>query len=206
MNVFEITLDGIDNLPDLKKSPAQIARLASMAINKAADRARTRGAASIRQQVAFPANYLRGDESRLAVRKPRATADNLEAIITGRHRATSLARFSNTTSQARGRKQGGLNIQVKPGEAKFVKGAFLVKLRAGATKTDTKFNLGVAIRLKNGQRPRNTRAAVQLDHNVWLLYGPSVDQVWRSVREDISPEITEYLVGEFERLLGVEGL
>jgi len=203
--MFEVTLDGIDNLPDFDAAPEKIARVARMAINRTAERARARGAAEIMRQVAFPASYLRGEDSRLYIKK-RSVGTNLEAIISGRERPTSLARFVRDNDPAAARRRGGLKVQVKPGEARFMKGAFLVKLRAGKEKTDTKFNLGVAIRLKNGQRPRNTRAAVQLDRGLWLLYGPSVNQVFRAVRDDISPETRDFLVAEFERLLGVEGL
>ena len=203
--MFEVTLDGVENIPDLTDAPERIARLARMAINKTAERARARGAAEIRRQIAFPANYLRGSESRLYIKK-KSVGDNLEAIISGRYRATSLARFVKDNNPAAARKRGGLRVEVKPGEARFMKGSFLVRLRAGAAKTDTKYNLGVAIRLKNGQRPRNTRAAVQLDHGLWLLYGPSVNQAFQSVREDIAPETRDFLVAEFQRLLGVESL
>lgn len=200
---YELTFDA--DLPDLGKAPEKIVRFATMAINKTVDRARVRSAERVRQQVDFPANYLRGADARLYVKK-RATGNDLEGVISGRHRPTSLARFVRDNNPAAARKQGGLTIQVKPGEARFMKGAFLVKLRAGAAKTDTKYNLGVAIRLKPGQRPRNSRAAVQLDRNLWLLYGPSVNQVFQTVREDVAPETLDYLVAEFMRLLDVEGL
>lgn len=203
MKLYEITLD--TDLPDLGKAPEKIARFAAMAINKGTARARTKSAEQIRREVDFPASYLRGENSRLSIAK-KASADSLEGVVRGRHRATSLARFVRENNPASARKQGGLTIQVKPGEARFVKGAFLVKLRAGSSKTDTKYNLGVAIRLKPGQRPRNSRAAVQLDNNVWLLYGPSVDQVFQSVREDVSPETQEFVAAELRRLLNVEGL
>lgn len=202
-DAYELTFDA--DLPDLGKAPEKLVRFATMAINKTVDRARTRAAQRIAQQVAFPASYLRGENSRLFVKK-RATGSDLEGVVAGRHRPTSLARFVRDNNPSAARKRGGLTIQVKPGEARFVKGAFLVKLRAGAEKTDTKYNLGVAIRLKQGQRPRNSRAAVQLDRNVWLLYGPSVNQVFQTVCEDVAPETRDFLVAEFMRLLDVEGL
>ncbi len=205
MDAYEISLDGVENLPDLGNAPDKIVRFATMAVNKAVDRARANAARRIRQQVAFPATYLTGEDARLYVKK-RAKKDDLEGVVTGRFRATSLARFTKDTSQAQVRKRGGLTVEVKPGEARFLKGAFLVRLRAGAAKTDTKFNLGVAIRLKSGQRPRNSRAAVELARNVWLLYGPSVNQVFQTVRADVAPETRDFLINEFMRLLDVEGL
>lgn len=205
MDAYEISLDGVENLPDLGNAPDKIVRFATMAVNKAVDRARANAARRIRQQVAFPATYLTGEDARLYVKK-RAKKDDLEGVVTGRFRATSLARFTKDTSQAQVRKRGGLTVEVKPGEARFLKGAFLVRLRAGAAKTDTKFNLGVAIRLKSDQRPRNSRAAVELARNVWLLYGPSVNQVFQTVRADVAPETRDFLINEFMRLLDVEGL
>lgn len=205
MDAYEISLDGVENLPDLGNAPDKIVRFATMAVNKAVDRARANAARRIRAQVAFPATYLTGEDARLYVKK-RAKKDDLEGVVTGRFRATSLARFAKDTSQAQVRKRGGLTVEVKPGEARFMKGAFLVRLRAGASKTDTKFNLGVAIRLKSGQRPRNSRAAVELARNVWLLYGPSVNQVFQTVRADVAPETRDFLINEFMRLLDVEGL
>lgn len=84
-----------------------------------------------------------------------------------------------------------------------MKGSFLVKLKSGNAKTDTQFNLGLAIRLKPGERLRNKTSMTQLDHNVYLLYGPSVDQVFRTVREDIAPDTASFLEAEFRRLLDI---
>lgn len=204
MNAYEIDFD-VSQLPDLGNAPEKIARFAAMAINKTLDRTRVAAADLMRQQVNFPASYLKGQNSRLAV-SAKAKSSNLEGRITGRHRPTSLARFAKETDPKAVRKKGGVNVTVKPGQARFLKGAFLVKLRAGAAKTDTQFNLGLAIRLKAGQRPKNSRAAVQLDNNVWLLYGASVDQVFQTVREDVAPEAQDFLANEFIRLLDVEGL
>jgi hypothetical protein len=203
VNFFEITLRGMESFPDFAHGPEKIAQAARRAINKTADYARTQGSRAILDQVNFPASYLRGANSRLYVKK-RSVGDDLEAIITGRERPTSLARFAKQTDAKAVRKRGGLDVEVKPGQAQFLKGAFLVKLRAGSATTDTQFNIGVAIRFKPGQSPRNSRAAVQLDHNVWLLYGPSVNQVFNTVREDISPEATEYLQKEFFRQLDLD--
>lgn len=205
MKAYEVTLDGLDQLPDLDTAPERIVRLARMAINRTADRARAGAARLMRDQVNFPASYLRGADSRLYIRK-KSVGNDLEAIITGRFRPTSLARFAKGSGPTSNRNRSGITVEVHPGEARMLKNAFFVRLRAGSTKTDTKYNLGVAIRLKNGERPRNTRAAVQLDRNLWLLYGPSVNQVFQSVREDISPETRDFLVAEFRRLLDVENL
>jgi hypothetical protein len=205
VKLYEVTLDGLDTLPDLDTAPERIVRIVRMGINKTVDRARVRAAGAMRSQVNFPASYLRGEDSRLFVKK-KAVGNDLEAIVSGRHRPTSLARFAKNAGPTAGRSRAGVSVEVKPGEAQFLKNAFFVRLRAGSAKTDTKYNLGIAVRLKSGQRPRNSRAAVQLDRNLWLLYGPSVNQVFQTVREDIAPDTRDYLVAEVERLLGVENL
>lgn len=197
---YVILADGFKGMPDFDESDKRIAAAARMAINRTAQRGRTAAAREMRAQVNFPASYLTGANGRLNVVQ-QATNENLIAVIRGRHRPTSLARFARETNPAQARKRGGVNVDVKPGAAKFMKGAFLVHLRAGAAKTDTQFNLGLAIRLKPGDSLRNSTAAVRLEDNVYLLYGPSVDQVFRTVRDDIQPGLASFLEAEFRRLV-----
>ncbi|AEY69569.1 hypothetical protein AH2_00059 [Burkholderia phage vB_BceS_AH2] len=199
-SAYVIVAEGIDAIPDAGAIDKAIVIAARQAINRATPRARTAASREMRKQVAFPASYLSGNDARLRITK-MATNDNLESVITGRQRATSLARFSRERDPASARRKGGVNVEVKPGQARFMKGAFLVKLKAGNAKTDTQFNLGLAIRLKPGERLRNKTQMQQLDHNVYLLYGPSVDQVFRTVREDIAGDTRSFLEAEFRRLL-----
>lgn len=202
---YVVVAEGLGDLvnADIGAIPDEIKRKAVMAINRTVQWARTQAAREMRRQVAFKASYLTGAEGRLRIAK-KATGNDLEAIIVGRQRPTSLARFAKTTDPATARRQGGVNVEVKPGAAKFMKGAFLVRLRAGSVKTDTQYNLGLAIRLKPGQTLRNKKHAIQLDNNVYILYGPSVDQVFRTVSEDISPDALMHLEREFERLRALE--
>lgn len=200
---YVVVAEGLSDLvnSDLENISDELRRKAVMAINRAIEWARVQASREMRRQVAFKAGYLR---ERLRVTK-KARGQDLEAIITGRQRATSLARFARDTDPAAARRRGGVRVEVKPGAAKMMKGAFLVRLRAGAAKTDTQYNLGLAIRLKPGDSLRNKKYAVQLDQNVYILYGPSVDQVFRSVADDLSPDALVYLEREFDRLaaLGV---
>lgn len=205
MSAYVIVAEGISDLPDMSGANERIVVAARQAINRTLARARTASARAIRDQVAFPASYLTGQEARLRISK-QASNDDLEGVISGRQRATSLARFSKDRNPASARKKGGVNVEVKPGEAKFMKGAFLVKLKRGSEKTDTQFNLGLAIRLKPGERIRNKTQMQQLDHNVYLLYGPSVDQVFRTVREDVAPDAESFLATEFRRLLDLRNV
>lgn len=146
----------------------------------------------IQLQVAFPSGYLTGD--RLQVTK-KAFKGSLEGVITARQRATSLARFA-TGANAR-----GVRVRVNPGSSRFMAGAFLMRLRRGASLTEDSYNAGLAIRLKPGDivRGKKYQSAVQADHTLQLLYGPSVDQVFRDVARDESPQIEAQVETEFLR-------
>ena len=143
----------------------------------------------IESQVAFPKGYLDLPD-RLGVVK-KATRNNLEVVIRGRDRATSLARFA--PAQTPGSKSG-VFVQVKRGgKTQHMKTAFLVRLKNG--------NRGLAIRLKEGETVPNKRkvATVMLEKNVYLLYGPSVDQVFETVAYESLPSIGDMVAKEFYR-------
>jgi hypothetical protein len=195
MAAYVYAVEGLGDLGPFDDLPAHIVLAARQAVNKTADRARTAGARLMQQQVAFGAAYI---NERLQVTK-RAQGTSLEAKVTGRFRATSLARFESSNA-APGQK-GGLRVEVKPGVAKFMPNAFLMKLRSGGELTDTKFNLGLAIRLRPGETLHNKRQLKHVGRNLYLLYGPSIDQVFRSVAHEIVPDMTEFLAAEFQRLV-----
>ena len=192
MDHYVLALEGFDQLEELARTPKEIERAAYRAINLAVDRGRTRGAEEMRKQVNFPANYFRGDSSRLRVTQ-RASSNKLEAIITGRDRPTSLARFARSTAL---KQRGGVMIQVTPGQTKTIKRGFLMPLKRGAS---ARGNLGLAVRTKPGERPASAWKPKKINDQLWLLYGPSVDQVFRGVRDDIRPEVERVLQAEFHR-------
>ncbi len=163
-------------------------RAAMMSINQVAER---KAVPMIRHdaesQVNFPSGYLDG-EDRLGVSQ-KATQGSLEAVITARDRPTSLARFIVGEAKVG---QAGISVRVsKGGGGARMDKAFVVKLKNG--------NRGVAIRLKSGETPDRAYNPVALADNVWLLYGPSVDQVVRTVAEASIPEIGNMLSDEFYR-------
>lgn len=167
-------------------------------INKTADRARTAAARKVREEVAFPASYLSPSAGRLRVSK-RARSDNpFEAIISGRDRPTSLARFTKQKPVAPGQRHrnGEVGVTVAPGVKHLIKRAFLVNLRSG--------NIGLAVRT-SGDPPANAYKPKPLSKNVWLLYGPSVDQVLSAathgggVYQEIMPDMLDFLNAEFLR-------
>lgn len=147
----------------------------------------------MRSQINFSNAYLNSD--RFGVRR-KATRVSLEAVISGRDRPTSLARFAEGATVENSRKRP-IILRVKAGQKKTLNRAFLVNLRSG--------NIGLAIRLPKGQVPNAAYKPVALTRNkgqetgAWLLYGPSVDQVLRGVSDESAPDINEMLSKNFFR-------
>lgn len=183
-------------------------RAMSKALNKTGPHTRTQMDREIRQQVAFPASYLRPSTKRLFVAK-KATKAKLETVIEGRGRPTSLARFIKGGAAAlknRKTRPEAIRVEVKPGSVSGIKRAWVVSL-PGAPDSN---NLGLAVRTEAGKKPKGAYAPKKLDNNVWLLYGPSVDQVLYSVRnnggviEEMYGPTLDYLSREYDRLLTLE--
>ena len=200
---YVVAIEGLADTRAINDLPKNILVAAQRAINRTADRSATDARRRTREQVNFPAQYLTGTDSggrqRLGISR-RAGDGNLEAVITGRQRATSLARF--VTSGVVGKQ--GVTVQVAPGFARLMRRAFLIRLPAGNQLTETKGNLGLAIRLKPGETIQNKRAMIRVKGNLYLLYGPSVDQVFNTVREDVAPDAEQFLAGEFLRLMELD--
>lgn len=129
---------------------------------------------AIADQVAYPGGYL--TKERLGITK-RATESDLSVAVTARFRPTSLARFASGQTIEGARRKGSVRVRVKKGRSAVIQNAFLVRLRGAPDG----FNMGLAVRLKAGETLKGSRGARRLDNNVYLLYGPSVDQVFRTV-------------------------
>lgn len=190
-----VTLDGLKALATFKELPNEIQVAASRALNATLRTTRTDAAKKIARQVNFTSRYLTGGE-RLGVRK-FSSPSKLEGVLGGRDRATSLARFATSSTV----NKKGVTVEVKPGSAKFMRRAFLVRLPQGKALTETKFNLGLAIRLKPGETLNNKKNFIKLQGNLYLLYGPSVGQVFNEVRDDVAPAALDFFEDEFLRLM-----
>lgn len=202
---YAVIVEGLSDLAKFDEIPDKIMLAAQRAVNATTKRARARGAKEIRSQVNFPAQYLSESEGRLRVSK-FATKGDLEGKVTARSRPTSLARFATSTVSPGSR--GGVHLSVKPGSATFMRRAFGVKLKAGTADIDTKFNLGLAIRLRAGETLHNKTKFKQFKagkkSSIYLLYGPSVDQVFKSVSREMMSDVEEYLEAEFVRLVDLK--
>jgi hypothetical protein len=179
-------------------------RALALAINKITRDSRAKAAATIRKQVNLPASYVAPSQGRLAVVQ-QANQSRLEGVIRARGRNTSLARYARTASGGVGAR-GGVYVSVKPGSSRYLKRAFLIRLRQGDAMTDTQSNLGLAMRLKPGETLRGKINFVRMRNGLYLLYGPSVHQMLMSasgdgIAKDMEPEILRTLTDEFLRLM-----
>ncbi|ESQ85509.1 hypothetical protein AEAC466_04240 [Asticcacaulis sp. AC466] len=175
-------LDDLDHIPETQRQAAVAA------INKTADRTRTQASRLMRNQVDFKASYL---DERLKVTK-YARGRDLTAVIRGRDRPTSLARFITHVSKGK-----GVAVAVKPGVARFIKRSFIFK---GGTNQQNRL---LAVRTDGG-KPAGAYKPIRLTDKLWLIYGPSIDQVFRVVRDDVAPAAAEYLETEFNRIMDAE--
>lgn len=190
-DTYVVAVEGLSNLNAIDNASQQILKAARLAVNATVRQAQTRSARSMEQQVKFPRGYLTGSGGRLVISKFAKDGD-LEGSVTGRDRPTSLARFVVGGARAPGQgapRGGGLTVEVKPGLAKRMPGAFIIKLKNN--------NLGLALRSKTPP----SMGAKKIDNNLYLLYGPSIDQVFNKTREQVAAGLEEYLDREFNRLL-----
>lgn len=194
MSEYAVFVEGLDDL-NLNDLSPKIERFAYQAINKTADFSRSRSAADMRRLYNFPGNYLDPATGNLVVSK-RAKTSSLEAIVTGRARATSLARFIVSNN---GVNRAGVTIEMKRGQSTKLERAFPVRLNGGQS-------MGLAVRTKDGAKPANAYKPSRLGKGVWLLYGISVNQAFNYSREMTAKEAKIYLESEFSRLLDMEQL
>lgn len=193
--MIEVDLSSLDRVKDYFDSFIDVASQSmAFALNRVVPGAALkRYKTDMLEQTAFPAGYL---DQRVTVTQ-LATVSDLTAKITGRDRATSLARF--VTSGALG--QSGVEVTVNPGNSRPIKSGFLVSLKRG-NEDGAGGNIGLAIRLKPGQTLQNTTKSdslVYLAKNVVLLYGPSVGQVLDDVAENDEDAVVEDIMSEFDR-------
>jgi hypothetical protein len=196
-----LTISGSVLGGDLRKYfeqvPVAANKAAALAINQVVDRAfvpMIRKQAE--QEINFPNGYLQ-QADRLAVTR-RATSTRLEAVVTARDRATSLARFAPGFTPENSRKNRVVvRVQRKGKSIRLSNNAWIARLNNG--------NVGLAVRLGRGEKPTNTEGAVLVKAwsgvrgNVYLLYGPSVDQVIKTIAIDALPDAGDRIAKEFMR-------
>jgi hypothetical protein len=211
MSLFTVDMSEIKNLRRYFDTAPEAAQNAARdAINGAIRFAYAESSREIRKQVNFPQDYIgsvaQGNRLKVSL---FATKEVLQARIRADVRQVSLARFANDRTTF-GKRPRGVDVTVKPGRPANMPGAFLIKLKVGSKPvTSDDFNIGLAVRLKPGEKPGSKHTMVQFDKlgdpGLYLLYGPSVDQVFNHVRDIVEPPVMEFLTSEFYRQFARHG-
>ncbi|MDN2661848.1 phage tail protein [Psychromonas sp. 14N.309.X.WAT.B.A12] len=174
----------------LKAIPSFVDKVQAKAINSATRKALTLAVNGIKSQVNLKSPYIR---SKLKVYH-QATAQNPVGVLGVESRGVLLDRFdgqqivtkSKNPSRSKGDplrgisagyKSQGTTVKIKPNSGNtFFKG-FYIPLKNNNS-------MGIAVRTGSGQK----------DYKV--LYGPSVSQTFKTVREDIAEETKDLVVTE----------
>lgn len=192
----EVEIKGLDAMSAFfRQAPEAADRAAVLSTNDAINFARVRSSREMRDQVNWTQKYL-NTPGRLSVTR-KANSFDIEAVLSGRNRPTSLATFA-TTPPTFGRRKGnrGVRVKVARNGGDTIAGAFFVKL-SGAKGGG---NVGLAVRTKSGRPPRGTRGARPIfGGEAWLLYGPSIGQVAFDVFPSIADDVGDYHAEQFAR-------
>lgn len=200
MPSFTLKMEGFDKaISDYgAQHEAKLVEAARMAINDTTKWALTHVRKDMYSHVRFPSGYLeQGDRLKIG----RMASNNLlEATINSRFEPTSLARFALDAGS-----KNGIMVSVKVGGSpKRIKKGFIWGLKRGDVRRG---NVGLVVRSEG--KPEGAYKPKEVGDkwpNLWLLYGPSVYQVFRESMDRYAPEVTEYLNDRFEhhrnRLMG----
>lgn len=192
-----VTADALGSLEAYLGSRPEVAkRSARMALNTVAQgKGMRRLKTAVDEEIAFPGGYV---NDKLYVKR-KALDERLETVIAARTRPTSLARFATMGQTIASSKAAGVTVQVHHGVTRKLP-AFFMRLRVGKILDADNYNLGLAIRLKPGERIRGKKKPYNdSDATLFLLYGPSVDQVFREVAYEQSEPILLDVETEFLR-------
>jgi hypothetical protein len=191
---YAVFIEGLSDVAtDIEDLPERTKRAAQIAVNTAARRARTAASRAMRDQIAWSASYLDG---KLSIKL--AGQGEFESSIGAVFRPTSLARFATGSKQpwkpAR---------QLHVGAGRFTSGngqmIFVPLKRGSGPITEDNMNIGLAVRLKDGDTVKAKYRMKPFGKGLYLLYGPSSAQVLFTVAEDISPDVAQWVSDEFER-------
>jgi len=180
---------------EIKKAESNIRRLAKKAGDRSAaalvdasHKARDRAVNRIADQVLLDKSYIRQRIEVLAAKKDEL---GWSAEVRAFRRGVLLTRFAHTAvfgprKSGDGQKQVGISGQITP-QKSYRSSFFYIALKSGA--------MGIAKRTERTGRD-----------NYKVLYGPSVSQVYASVREDIAGEVQldlqQALQSQLEQLYG----
>ena len=192
--MITINTDGLDNWESMLDTFQDRAKEAmAIAINQTAKREAAR---AIRDDMLKQVNLQKGYLIKHTPVRAFATKSKLKATITARDTPTMLSRYAMNRTRI-SKRQNGVKVQVRRGNVKHMKSAFLVDFSRGA-----KTNVALMVRTKNRQPPSGVTdggARYVKSMDAWILYAPSIDQLMWGVAGQNEAKITRALEREFLR-------
>lgn len=191
--MIEVRTSGLTDFTRfLQRAPEIATRAAAFAINDTARSERTAAKRRMQADAAAPLSTFEGRNFRI---DRFASPGNLEAVIRAERRPLGLTTFLTSRTAKRKGAGRGLEVQIKRGGPKTVlEGSFLLPLRNG----------GRAVALRTKGAIRNSRAAQEIRPNLYLLSGPSVNQMFGVIApERVKPGgdlLRRNFLRQFERL------
>lgn len=199
--MIEIQLRGLETVEKYFVTlPDRTNKALKLAVNDAALYGARLGKKQIMAEVNRSSAYLgnpKNVNSKLA-RIKTASVNDLESIVQANHRLASLAGFSNSPVSF-GRPKSAIKVKVGKGGAKEVKRGFFIRLKKGDVLTEDNYNLGIAIRLKPGEKVGNKKVSKAKDSRIAVLYGPSVEQMFNRITPEIADDVLAFAEREFLR-------
>lgn len=206
---MSITITGTDSVNKLIADLNGITPLVTRgAINKTLTKGKTLVSRRIKDEINLKASYIK---SKLSVKK--ATVTNLIGVISAEKRGILLSRFSarRLTKKAKsdkrflkgygaladsrvtfkaieaGKKQKAISYQVKTGGGRKTDKFFPIRLKYG----DEAGQGAVGLAVRTGSRQDSYK----------ILHGPSVSQVFNSLKPDLEAELSEEYLMQFDSQL-----
>jgi hypothetical protein len=196
------TVDQIKDLSRRIRGKDKIVNKAlALVLNKSATFAKNESVTEIVGEVNLDPSYVK---QRINVRK-RAQETSLTAIVSGEERGTLLERFPYSLTPS------GASVRVnKAGAALNIVGARMVRLKGSGEMVIGLFNKDAmeaftkALSKGAGATPKKRKKLFNLEKRAankpygrTPLHSRSINQLFKSVREDIQPQLTKFMRGEF---------
>lgn len=167
----------------IRRFPEVAAKAQTLAANDTIRWAKTRSTEAIQGELNVPKAALAGKRFDIT---QYATPNRPEAVLSAEFSPLNLARFS-TVKPGQGVKP---RIQVTPGGAvPDLSHSFYIPGPSGG--------FGLAVRTKGAMT--NSRKARQIGKNLYILFGPSVDQAFRTSMPTLVPQVMDQFESNFYR-------
>lgn len=209
---FFVAVEGLAELQDyVALLPDQARKAADLATIDATRFAFRQSSKAIREQVRLPVDYIGNAENggnRLTIKYDQQ-GDARVGIVEGRKRAMSLSRFLTAGPVFGGKAPARIRVKPRGRSTTTIKVTggdrseaplFAVRLRSGKSASEDNYNVGLAVRLKPGESAvARKEDLTPLFPNVYLLYGPSVNQVFFDVAPAVADPVADTLQDAFLR-------